>query len=50
MDNTYLLIRYCKSVFVIILSSELYLNFDAIIFSTALVGKAYSGETKLCTS
>ena len=32
-------IRYCKLVFVIILSSELYLNLDAILFTTALVEK-----------
>ena len=40
---------YCKSVFAIILSSELYLNLDAIIF-TALVGKEYSGKTNLFAS
>ena len=43
-------ITYCKSVFVIILSSELYLNLDAIIFITALVGKEYSGKTNLFAS
>ena len=36
---------YCKYVFVIILSSELYLNFDAIIFTNSLAGKEYSGKT-----
>ena len=46
MDNNYLTVRYCKSVFVIILSSELYLNCDAIIFTTALAGKEYSCKTK----
>ena len=53
MDNTYLCvwgIIYCKSVFVIILSSALYLNFDAIIFTTALAGKEYSGKTNLFAS
>ena len=38
-------IIYCKSVFVIILSSELYLNVYAIIFTTALAGKEYSSKT-----
>ena len=50
MDNNYLTVRYCKSVFVIILSSELYLNCVAIIFTTALVGKEYSGKTNLFVS
>ena len=49
MDNNSLCLwgRYCKSVFVIILSPELYLNVDAIIFKTVLAWKEYSGKTKL---
>ena len=43
-------IRYCKLVFVIILSSELYLNLDAIIFTTSLVGKEYSVKTNFFAS
>ena len=40
-------IIYYKSVFVIILLSELYLNLDNIIFTTALVGKEYSGNIQI---
>ena len=50
MNNNSLTVRYCKSIFVIILSSELYLNCDAIIFTTALTGKEYSGKTNLYVS
>ena len=41
MDNNYLCVRYCKSVFVMLLLSESYFNVDAIIFTTALAGKEY---------
>ena len=47
MDNNSLCVwgvRYCKSVFVILLSLELYLNIDAIIFKTVLAGKEYLGK------
>ena len=47
MDNNSLCVwgvRYCKSVFVILLSLELYLNIDAIIFTTVLAGKEYLGK------
>ena len=50
MDNNSLCVRYYKSIFVIILSSELYLDVDAIIFTTALAGKEYSGKTNLFAS
>ena len=53
MDNNWLCVWgviYCKSVFVIILSSELYLNFYSIIFTTALAGKEYSSKTNFFAS
>ena len=53
MDNNSLCVWgviYCKSVFVIIVSSALYLNFDAIIFTTALAGKEYSGKINFFAS
>ena len=46
MDNNYLSVRYCKSTFVIILSLQLYLNVNAIIFTTALTRRRKNIQVK----